>query len=197
MDSYTPKDSEFLGYPSGYSQPNTVEPLPRGWRAVASPSLASCSSRSTWLIVRSHIGGLCFGFIGAYSDTTFHAPSAEPRLLVVEALLMLPSQALLAVRACHAATMDLDNDLVIILYAYACILNTHAHAVLYTVVLLVHTSVYDFNLTSIPGSIFTLGTPVWPWPVIQELPNVQYASMSTSSPGQERLFFGQHLSRDY
>ena len=197
MDSYTPKDSEFLGYPSGYSQPNTVEPLPRGWRAVASPSLASCSSRSTWLIARSHIGGLCFGFIGAYSDTTFHAPSAEPRLLVVEALLMLPSQALLAVRACHAATMDLDNDLVIILYAYACILNTHAHAVLYTVVLLVHTSVYDFNLTSIPGSIFTLGTPVWPWPVIQELPNVQYASMSTSSPGQERLFFGQHLSRDY
>ena len=120
MDSYKPEDLSFRGYPPGYSQPNTVESLPRGWRAVAGPSLASCSSRSTWLIIRSHIGGLCFGFIGAYSDTAFHAPSSEPRPLVVEALLMLPSQALLllpcCMRACHAATLDLGNDLVLILF---------------------------------------------------------------------------------
>jgi len=62
LDSYTPKDSEFLGYPSGYSQPNTVEPLPRGWRAVAFPRWLHVQSCSTWLIsfiVRCCFGGLC------------------------------------------------------------------------------------------------------------------------------------------
>ena len=49
---------------------------------------------------------LCFGFIGANT-----VPSAELRPLVVEALLMLPRQALLLL--CH---LDNINDLFTIMY---------------------------------------------------------------------------------
>ena len=43
----------------------SVEPLPRGWRAVAFPRRLHVLSCSTWLIVRCCIGVLCFGLIGA------------------------------------------------------------------------------------------------------------------------------------
>ena len=51
----------------------SVEPLPRGWRAVAFPRRLHVLSCSTWLIVRCCIGGLCFGLIGADNIYTCNA----------------------------------------------------------------------------------------------------------------------------
>jgi len=55
----------------------SVEPLPRGSRAVAFPRWLQVLSCSTWLIVRSSFGKsllhqlflLCFGFVGANSNS--------------------------------------------------------------------------------------------------------------------------------
>ena len=88
----------------------SVEPRPRGSRAVAFPLWLQVLSCSTWLIVRRSLLHqlflLCFGVIGANSNSinSTRRASSSGR----EALLMLPSQALLLL--CH-----LDNDLVIII----------------------------------------------------------------------------------
>ena len=71
----------------------SVEPLPRGSRAVAFPRWLHVLSCSTWLIVR------CFGCINSCvlsfcfisTNSKVLIPSAERRPQVVEALLMLPS----------------------------------------------------------------------------------------------------------
>ena len=92
----------------------SVEPLPRGSRAVAFPrwlQVLSCSTCGTWVIV--HCSSSCSCCINscvlAYSlalipNSNVWIPSAELRPQDVEALLMLPSQALLLL--CHY----LDNN---------------------------------------------------------------------------------------
>ena len=90
----------------------SVEPLPRGSRAVAFPRWLQVLSCSTWLIVRCCISTLplCFGFMGANSNS-IRRPASALRRSLRRCLNAAEPGATLA--ACH-----LDNDLVIIIYIY-------------------------------------------------------------------------------
>ena len=89
----------------------SVEPLPRGSRAVAFPRWLQVLSCSTWLIVCCCINSSSRvrASLALIVNYEFYPPSCVLRSLRRCLMLMLPSQALLLL--CH-----LDNDLVIIIY---------------------------------------------------------------------------------